>query len=109
MMQTVQQPNVRAYLDHYCRRGGCAGECIIRAADCNKGVRTSEPSSLRAHIDFDLVRGGRDRLIDRLALLGAAGDHVAQDPLYKHLVPEIDRRRITRQRRDHVAARRVVV
>src|SRR5690349_21188317 len=74
-------------------------------------AKDSERASLRAYvrIAFDLVRGGRDRLIDRLALLGAAGDHVAQGPLYKHLVPEIDRRRITRQRRDHVAARRVVV
>src|SRR5690348_17943330 len=64
---------------------------------------------LGPHVAFYLVGGGGDRLVDRLPLLGAAGDHVADRPLHEHLVADVDRRRIAGQRRDHLPAWRIIV
>jgi len=56
------------------------------------------------------IRGGpSDRLIDRLALGGALGDHLRRRLLRQDLVGDIDCRRTIEDDHFHVAARRAVI
>src|SRR5437870_3289433 len=63
---------------------------------------------LGAHVALELRGGPADRLVDRIAALRAARDHLRVDRLHVHLLRDAGRSRRARHP-GHLGARRVVI
>ena len=64
---------------------------------------------LGAHKPFDFALRPVHRRVDRLAGLRALGDHLHNRRLREHLGPDLERRRVTRNAGNYIAARRIIV
>src|SRR5262245_57937430 len=64
---------------------------------------------LRAHKTLDFGLGPVHGFVDRLLLLSALGYHLGHGRLRVDLSPDVKRRRITGDARDHVVTRRIPI
>jgi hypothetical protein len=71
--------------------------------------QTDCDNSLRAHKTLDFGLGPVHGILDRSLLLCALGYHLGHDRLRVHLSPDVKRRRITGDARDHVVTRRIPI
>src|SRR6476646_3357502 len=93
-----------------CSNGSSADATPRRAAPLGAGVHaTGCDNPLRAHKTLDFGLGPVHGILDRLLLLSALGYHLGDDRLRVDLSPDLKRRRITGDVRDHVVTRRIPI